>query len=283
MSPLDSALRYAGRGWPIFPCHAWPDKSPYVPTGFHAASLDPDQLAEWWCRWPAALPGLPTGAPCGHVVLDVDTKRGVDGWQTLAQLENCPIRLPAPTVITPSGAGHLYYQRPQGGLRNTAGRRGRGIGAGLDWRGDGGYVILPSPGSGYRWDADHNFRTCAPPPVPPELLPKEPKRSASIRPVTPERGISPYADAALDQACRAIIGAPAGEQESTLNGECFSIGTLAGAGGIPAEFARKALCWAARQVRDYDPRDPWRAQEIEHKVDRAFDDGLAQPRGARHG
>jgi hypothetical protein len=45
--------------------------------------------------------------------------------------------------------------------------------------------------------------------------------------------LSPYAaEAALDSACYVIIGAPNGEQECTLVAECFSIGTLAGAGAI---------------------------------------------------
>jgi hypothetical protein len=95
--------------------------------------------------------------------------------------------------------------------------------------------------------------------------------------------LSPYADAALARAWRRIITAPDREQEATINGESFAIGTLAGAGGIPVDYARRTLLWAARQVRDYDPRRPWRPAEIEHKVNRAFDDGLRRPREVRNG
>jgi hypothetical protein len=63
-----------------------------------------------------------------------------------------------------------------------------------------------------------------------------------------ETGLSPYAEAALDSACYVIIGAPNGEQECTMVAECFSIGTLAGAGAIPLGFARRALLWAAQQI-----------------------------------
>ena len=58
----------------------------------------------------------------------------------------------------------------------------------------------------------------------------------------------------------------------------FGIGTLAGAAAIPADFARRALIWAARQVRDFDHGRPWRAAELENKVNRAFEDGLHYPR-----
>src|SRR5262249_10527043 len=155
--------------------------------------------------------------------------------------------------------------RPENGLRNTAGARGRGIGPGLDWRGDGGYVIMPSAGSGYRW-GQWTFDNCSPKRVPETVLPKIKLAAQSAHPRRPvERGpgLATYAEAALDKAARAIIGAPAGEQETTLNAECFSIGTLAGAGGIPADFAKRVLIWAARQMRNYDPRRPWHVGEIE--------------------
>ena len=52
---------------------------------------------------------------------------------------------------TASSGLHLHFDPADHGIRNTAGKKGRGIGPGLDWRGDGGYVILPAPGSGYAW------------------------------------------------------------------------------------------------------------------------------------
>jgi hypothetical protein len=109
------------------------------------------------------------------------------------------------------------------------------------------------------------------------------KRTPSAKPVKPATGLSPYAEAALDKACRNIITAAAGEQERTLNAEAFAIGTLAGAGAIPADFARRALVWAACQIRNYDPRRPWRPAEIVHKVERAFAAGMRRPREARRG
>src|SRR3954471_617174 len=185
-------------------------------------------------------------------------------------------------VHTASGGLHLYLAIPPGGLRNTGGARGRGIGPGLDWRGNGGYVIAPSPGSGYRWDPHWNLSTIALAEVPPALLPREPEGVASTKPVRPATGLSPYAEAALDSACRRIITAPAGEQEATFNGECFAIGTLAGAGAIPAEFARRALAWAAHQMPSHDRRRPWIGSEVDRKVERALAEGMRRPREAPH-
>jgi hypothetical protein len=267
----------------VFPCE-WQGerrKSPLTEHGFHDATTLTDTIVAWWSRTPDALIGVPTGAPIGYVVLDIDRKDGgPDGFATLAKLDS-PILPLTPTVHTPSGGTHLYFERPPGGLCNTSGERGHGIGPGIDWRGDGGYIIVPSPGSGYRWDRRLHFGRYQPVPVPATLLPQAPPEFKDHPAAPRSNGLSPYAEAALDDACRAILSAPQGEQENTLNAECFSIGTLAGAGGIPAEFAKRCLIWAARQIPNYDPHRPWRPGELEFKVARAFADGERHPREAR--
>jgi putative DNA primase/helicase len=278
----DAALDYARRGWPVFPCHWAGDrrKRPLIEHGLHKASRDESQIRDWWHRWPSALIGVPTGRSNGFVVLDIDVKGDTYGFDTLVDLA---ILSDTPMAHTASGGLHVYFVAPDHPeIRNTAGQRGRGIGHGLDWRGERGYVIAPSPGSGYSWDPHCNLDTVPLAAVPAGLLPRQPTQPAKIgRPPKPTIGLSPYADAALDGACRRIIAAANGEQESTLNGEAFAIGTLAGAGEIPPDFARRALIWAARQMPDYYHRHPWRATEIERKVNRAFSDGMRQPREAR--
>jgi putative DNA primase/helicase len=285
MTRLDAALAYTRRGWPVFPCDWAGDrrKRPLTKHGLYDASRDPTIVAGWWQRWPQALIGVPTGAASGFVVLDVDVKRDREnGYDTLDDL-GFSIFPETPMVHTASGGLHLYFALPAGvEIRNTEGAKGRGVGPGLDWRGDGGYVIVPSPGSGYFWDPTWNFDLTPLAAVPVKLLPQEAPRSSSNAPVKPTTGLSPYADAALDQACRNILAAPAGQQEATLNGECFAIGTLAGAGAIPVDFARRVLIWAGRRIPDQDPRRPWRAREIEAKVDRTFAHGLRRPREARN-
>src|SRR5215469_3805189 len=78
MTNLEAALRYAARGWPVFPCQ-WQGegrKRPLIERGLHAATIDSAIVTNWWTRWPEALIGLPTGDPIGCVVLDIDRKEG---------------------------------------------------------------------------------------------------------------------------------------------------------------------------------------------------------------
>jgi putative DNA primase/helicase len=285
MTPLDQGLAYAAHGSSVFPCRSQEPgrKRPFTPRGFLDASTSVAAINAWWRRWPDALIGMPTGLASGLVVLDIDAKRAeTNGYDSLEDL-GCAVLANTPMVHTASGGLHLYFAVPPGGLRNTGGNRGRGIGPGLDWRGDGGYVIVPSPNCGYAWDPHWNFETASLAEIPMVLLPRGPEKLAAAEAVKLTPGLSPYAEQALDSACRNILVAPAGEQEATLNGECFSIGTLAGAGGIPVDFARRVLIWAAQQVQSYDQRRPWHSRDLETKVNRAFDVGVYRPRDTRHG
>jgi hypothetical protein len=171
MTALAVALSYAARGWPVFPCSA--RKTPMIEDWAAVATTDPATVTACWeLQVPHALIGIPTGERTGLAVLDIDMKGGRNGLRTLAKLLDCPILPAAPTVQTPTGGFHLHFRRPKGGLPCTAGAGGRGIGEGLDWRGDGGYVILPSPGSGYSWGVLNydNCDLCLPPD---ELLPRQ--------------------------------------------------------------------------------------------------------------
>ena len=89
-------------------------------------------------------------------------------------------------------------------------------------------------------------------------------------------GLDPYGEAALLSAAEVIMAAADGEQESTLNGQAFAIGRLAGAGGAPPDLALDVLLTAARAMHSF--ARPWTPAEVETKVRRAFAQGLAKPR-----
>jgi hypothetical protein len=274
MTPLEAALAYAGpRGWPLFPCNR--HKRPLVEHGLTEASRDAAQITAWWQRWPSALIGMPTGRATGFVVLDVDVKNGVWGFDTLDQL-GFAILPDTRMAHTASGGVHLYFKPPAMELRNTSGDKGRGIGKGLDWRGEGGYVIVPSPASGYMWDP-HLGIDAPLADVPVALLPREPER-ATIQSPPIQVALSRYAEAALDGAVKRIYSASAGTQETTLNSEAYGLGRLVGANVLPASLALESLLCAAHAMPSFDSRRPWRAANLDRKVRTAFTDGLRQPR-----
>jgi len=261
MTPA-AAHALAAEGVPVFPCLE--TKVPACPHGFKSASTDPDQIDHLWLLYPGTLIGTPTGV--AFDVLDVDAKHpeARDWW--------AESRLPATRMHrTRSGGLHLLF-RPDPDRRCSAGKIARGI----DVRASGGYIIW--------WPAAGLPVLCDAPLAPWQgwLAPPKIAAPCEARPVQPTEGLSRYAEVAIDAACRNIVGAPNGEQEITLVREAFSIGTLAGAGGAPAAFARDALHWAAHRIPSYDARRPWRIDQLIAKIDRAFDAGMSHPREAPH-
>jgi hypothetical protein len=264
---LAAALSLGAKGQYCFPCLE--DKRPATPKGFKDAVSDANALRDLWRRYPGPLVGAPTGV--GFDVLDIDAKHpeARDWWA-----ENRPWLPETRTHRTRSGGLHLLFQTDPN-RRCSAGKIARGI----DVRACGGYIIW--------WPAAGLPVLCGAPLAPWPGWLDPPKIAtpceATARPAEWTEGLSRYAEAAIDAACRNIIGAPNGEQELTLVREAFSIGTLAGAGGAPGAFARDALHWAAHKVPSYDARRPWRPDELITKIDRAFDAGMARPREVRHG
>ena len=103
-----------------------------------------------WEKWPQDGFGIATGKRSSIWVLDVDPKSG--GVDTLAALEQANSPLPKTiSVVTGSKGLHFYFKYPGPEYRNTAGA----LGAGLDTRGDGGYVVGPGSlhksGRRYTW------------------------------------------------------------------------------------------------------------------------------------
>jgi hypothetical protein len=125
-------------------------------NGVLEATTDEAEIRTWWRMWPAANIGVATGADSGIVVLDVDTKSG--GKVTLDQLLNQHGR-PADKVYSNTGGGgwHLIFAHPGGHWPNTqsAPNKPSKLGAGLDFRGDGGYIVAPGSdhfsGKRYEW------------------------------------------------------------------------------------------------------------------------------------
>jgi hypothetical protein len=147
MSALaEAALDYArNHGWRVFPLAPGRNKPPLIKNWPAKASADPLVIDEWWALWPHANIGLHTAR---LLALDVDPRH--DGPASLGALLDTYGRL-TPTVVqrTPGGGWH-YVWRCSAPIGNSAGQ----LGAGLDVRTRGGYVVLPPSvrrDGTYRW------------------------------------------------------------------------------------------------------------------------------------
>lgn len=163
-----AAQRYAVKGWKVLPIFmpdpgtgvcscgdpdcSRPAKHPRTSNGLKDATDDSKKIARMFAR--DCNVGVRTGE--GVMVLDIDP--GKDGELSLAALEDEYGPLPDTlTCITGSGGSHFYFkvERP---IPCSVGK----LGAGLDVRGDGGYVVAPPSmhmsGQEYTWDIGQPFQ-----------------------------------------------------------------------------------------------------------------------------
>lgn len=107
------------------------------------ATLDEKLVRDWWT---GEYAGYGVGIACGpHSdlwVVDIDAKKGVDGYAAWARLlvGHGPI-LNTMIVVTPSGGAHVYFRWSEGVVNSTS-----RLGEGIDVRADRGYVRAPGWG-----------------------------------------------------------------------------------------------------------------------------------------
>lgn len=271
MTIVEAAV-FLAQQWPVFPCKG--DKAPLTKHGLHDAVSDEAEVRDLFRRPGVEMIGVPTGAVSGFVVVDLDVKEGRPGLEWLAANQH---RLPRTRRHqTQSGGAHLLFVAPAGRkIKNSTSK----LAPGVDVRGDGGYVIVP-PSPGYSITDD-----TMPAPLPEWLLELLDPPVAPPQPAPPRREIqssdgSKYGLAALDAECEAIMAAPFGQQETTLNGACLKIGALVAGGEIAADFAIHALTSAALGMPSQPGKTPWNPSKLRDKVRRDFTDGQRQPRQA---
>lgn len=143
-----AAAFYASIGWPVFPVEPG-GKVPMVKDWPNRASTEAKTVAAWWRGCPDANIGVPTGV--AFDVLDIDPP---DGFASLAELREVwrDMGTPMPDVLavvaTGSGGRHFYVPCTDAG-------NGANFAPGLDYRGKGGYVVVPpsrlADGHRYAW------------------------------------------------------------------------------------------------------------------------------------
>lgn len=275
----DAALDYASRGWPVFPVSR--AKRPMITDWPNQATTDPFKVWAWWRRWPNANIGTPTGIHFD--VLDVDTV------EALAALEQVVANTGTPFVgpITLTGRGWQLFYAPTG-LRNR-----KPALDGVDFRGQGGFVILPpsvhANGNVYTWlrdpwPDDHGSPFAAFGPFPdmrPNLItalwPKRPHRkvgSATPEPVDDPSRLRTWADAALRGIRDELASVPSGQglRNDALNRLGFRAFQLAHVLGEATVEA--AILDAAEANGDVADHGPERVQ----RTIRSARAGIAHPR-----
>ena len=133
----EAALAYAQAGAAVFPCA--PDgKRPLTRHGLLDATSQTRAVARWWRRWPDANIGLPTGE---HVdVVDVDRRPSGSGFAALERARTAGLTGGWACIVrTPSQGLHLYYPAEPGRPQRSWAEPH----AHVDFRGTGGYVLVP--------------------------------------------------------------------------------------------------------------------------------------------
>jgi len=260
-----SAMKYAARGWRLFPLKPC-DKLPLIPkseggNGCLDATAEMTMVDYWWTNNPDANIGLHCGPGSNVFVLDIDTELPkarankpdevrVTGMDALTQLEMENGAIPA-TRKSQTGRGglHFFFLLPRGRkLRNKVGiTLADGSRASIDVRTDGGYVVLPPSihknGNAYAW-IDERDPVDAPEWILDLIAPIEVKVAATPwnRPAMPSenRGHRKYAHKALESACATIASTMEGKHDE-LNRRAYVIGGYVGGGYIERHVAENEL------------------------------------------
>jgi hypothetical protein len=255
---LAQALAYLERGWPVFPvCRPIREgrcvqhgecgnagKRPLVRWEAYQTRLPTvNEVTAWWTRDRTANIGMATGALSGIVVLDCDGPEA----RKAALDQGVPS---TPSVFTGKPGGvHYHLAHPGFAVQNFARKAG-----GLDFRGDGGYVLLPSShharGADYRWvDGTEGLALAVPPDWLLDLI---------HSPTAVTNGSTEHSPLDLDLV---LAGIPAGQRDDTL----WRYACRLRSENVPLAFAELFVRQAARACQP-----PFDEDSAADKVQRAY-------------
>lgn len=262
---LDSALRAAGLGYPVFPLSR--NKVPAIASphdhghncpgmracgapghGVGDATTDAADVRFLFDQAPrAAGYGIACGGELRLIGLDLDRKNGVDGVTELNRLSGLyGFEIPAQTwtALTPSGGYHLGLIAPAGAaVPNSAGR----VGPGIDVRGSRGYLVGPgSTGRSGQYVFHPQLGYTPPQPVPAPLLTlMQPPPPAPVR---AQPVFLRTRDGALDGLVRVVLRSQEGNRNSALYWAACQSWAHVNGGHLDASTAERALVDAAVAV-----------------------------------
>lgn len=152
---VEVAVRMAINGMSVIPVGH--DKRALVPwEEYQRRIATEDEIRSWWDKHPRANIAMVTGAISGIDVIDWDDQSGRDLLDSYL-----PEILDTPLVSTPRGGGHIYFKHTDG-FRSKNKLMDK-----VDFKADGGYVIIPPSKNGngcYTWNISIDDATPVPMP-----------------------------------------------------------------------------------------------------------------------
>jgi len=142
---LEWALKYADAGMSVIPVSS--SKIPLIKwEPYQKKRATKEEIEAWFKKYPDANVGVITGSISGVAVIDIDEpnlkNKTLDAIEMLAS---------PPIVSTPRGGKHQWFAYPETEVRNTTGLFPK-----VDFRGEGGYVVVPPSkngnGKAYKWN-----------------------------------------------------------------------------------------------------------------------------------
>lgn len=222
-SPGAAALACSWLGLRVFPLVPGTG-TPALKAYPDYATTDADQIREWWTwEYPGYGVGIACGPESGIWVLDIDVKKGVDGFASLLDLRLTQRDYGMETftatmvVTTPSGGAHIYFRWAEGVVNSTS-----RLGPGLDVRADHGYVRAPG-WNGYDVVARGGERNVRVMDAPAWLVALAQKRTRDYTQETPQAGTS-WAAFNTGKTLRVLREAPHGTRNTQLNKTAYKLG-----------------------------------------------------------
>lgn len=268
-SLLQIALAHAANGYRVHPLRPR-QKVPLLTEWEKLATTKPGQIQAWWSKYPDANVGIAPGLS-NLVVIDPDA-----GTDTAGKVKEGPKEWAGwlahnhltgqPTVTTPSGGEHWYYR-----VSEPVGNRTSFL-PHVDAKSANGNIVAPGSIFGGRTytnpDGTHGLPPVANLPDAPEALLKLLRKEEKPRTAQPlgAAGVR----AALKREIQAILDAPDGTGNDTINRAAYNLGQLVGP-HLAEDEARTALNEAGRKIRN--PAD-----KVAATVDSGLSKGMQNPR-----
>ena len=150
-----AALDYVNMGFAVIPLIER-DKRPATAHGLNDWTDNPEDVREWWSKYPNSNIGIVCGQPSHGLLvidIDIDEEKERDGYATLREWEHINGALPETAVsITGKGGMHYLYRIDDS---RPAIRPSANIELGIDIRCDASYIVAPPSvhpnGNRYEW------------------------------------------------------------------------------------------------------------------------------------